>query len=173
MAAKSCDDPMDLGPFLQNYVLRNPFHEFMLGSSQLSDVHPKTTDQLEPKICAMPSSNGNQGTVDMISMPPLIGNLKRIFRPIDDGTTTDGLVKKRFYEKHQKLAMTSDVENNQCLKDIVGSESYGDKDNIIKQELEEINNTKASKDTSVVLSENCELGGMKYMLSKHKDVHQW
>ena len=27
MVSKVCDDPMDLGPFLQNYVLRNPFHE--------------------------------------------------------------------------------------------------------------------------------------------------
>ena len=30
MAAKSCDDPMDLGPFLQNYVMKNPFSESSL-----------------------------------------------------------------------------------------------------------------------------------------------
>ena len=54
MAAKSCDDPVDLGPFLQNYVMKNPFSESSLLvtsspsiPSSSSSSSPEKTNWLE------------------------------------------------------------------------------------------------------------------------------
>lgn len=165
MASKPCDDPMDLGPFLQNYVLRNPFHEFMLGSGQLSEELPKPKESRSiRKVLLASSIDGSQSGVDAASGSSAPGRLKRNTKQDDDGSG-DG--SSPGHARPRRLFVTS-VESS-CL-DLAGSGLTEVVERAIKQEVDVVDGGCASVDGLAFMNSTT---GMQDILSDYPEVHQW
>lgn len=164
MASKSCDDPMDLGPFLQNYVLRNPFHEFMLGSGQLSEDLPKPKEsRAMRKVLLASSIDGGQFGTDLASGPSASGRLKRCTRQDDDGSG-DGSSSGQ--ARPQRQFVTS-VDSSSL--DLAGSGLTEVVERAIKQEVDVVDGC-ASVDGLAFMNNTT---GMQDILSDYPEVHQW
>lgn len=80
MAAKSCDDPVDLGPFLQNYVMKNPFSESSLlvtSSSSLPSSVPVVSSPSETSSSGTQSMYGVQDAITIDKRPRTVAEMLR------------------------------------------------------------------------------------------------
>ena len=70
MGTKDMDDPMDLGPFFQSYILQNPFSSLMVAPKKENDVEVKLLSP-KPKILPLaPSTTSHDATCDVPVPPP-------------------------------------------------------------------------------------------------------
>ena len=70
MATKDMDDPMDLGPFFQSYILQNPFSSLMVAPKKENDVEVKLRTP-KPKILPLaPSTTSHDAPCDALAVPP-------------------------------------------------------------------------------------------------------
>jgi len=80
MAAKSCDDPMDLGPFLQNYVMKNPFSESSLLVTSSSPVPSSSSaeEQSNTLIPAKDSTASGECCIQSAKRPRTVAEMLKV-----------------------------------------------------------------------------------------------
>ena len=93
MGSRNSDDPMDLGPFLQNYVMKNPFDQIALAADKDNPGPPKSAEKAtRPKDKYVP-----------ILPKPV---------PVDKAENSEELLLKRV--KCEEQEEEEDKENGSC-----------------------------------------------------------
>lgn len=116
MATKSCDDPMDLGPFLENYVLKNPFGQPFFSASSTSSSSTAANADIPTSACSEKTPAGRTSS-GLLSRHSYKARQRRLSpsptRPTSNGHRTRPTHRLELeVSSGSKTSLTADLKEN-------------------------------------------------------------